>query len=447
MNTALFVEIALIIIALLFVGLALLVPYALARKRKYGFTFIPQGEILPVMGGESCVGYLSHLEGWDVMPDGRVNKVDTRTSLGFWGYYHKWFGVYFYGVPPFRQLWEGEFSWNKWMKQGGKDVLVERAARSINSIYFQFPYGYRFGGLETKPASGTTDHRGSLVIPVYLEMLFDVRAANVHTMAFPEVTWLMQLVAMMEGVIRPEVGNSSFEDLIAPTPEKKNLLIESMMRVLCGEKGKLPGSNKPYDPVALARKQFLDPSYTHDEINWIIHNMPVVIETGVFVTRIDIRSIGIDASEAETARLLQLVNGPAEAAKKAEARVTEAEAEATAIRKVGEAEGAAARARVEAYGSAGPEIGAALAHGDSLTAALGNVPGLKTLVLGAQGTSVILPGTDDPAGSGSGGPQWQKNPNAAPKQTNPPQPQQQKPKKWTSRRSGGRGGNNGGMNN
>jgi hypothetical protein len=417
---------------IMLVALVFLAPYALAKKRKYGFTFIPQGEILPVMNGESCTGYLSKLGGWYVADNGQVLKGENP-KFDLLRLYHNWFGVYFYGVPPFRKLWEGEFSWVKWMKEGGKDVLVERAARSIDSIYFQFPYGYRFGGLETTPAdpatqTGNKDHRSSLVIPVFLEKLFDVRAANVHTMVFPEVTWLTQLVAMMEGVLRPQVGQQSYENLVSADPLAKGGIVEQIMRALCGNPGVING--KQYDPVELAKKQFDDTRFTDDEINRIIAGMPVVVETGVFVTRIDIRNVGIDAPPEEVKRILELVNGPAEAVKLAAAKTTEAEARANAIRLVGQAEGAAAEARVKAYAAAGERIGVTLAQGDSLATALGKVGGLRQLVLGSNDTSVILgPPTEDTDEDGTRG---------TPKGTNPPPPnppnQQGQPRQQNSGR-------------
>lgn len=380
-----------------------LIPYALALKKNLGFTFLPQNQALAIMNGESLDHVIAALDGWVVVGT-NILRVDTMYPQTGTSFRAEIMGVYWYGLPPFRKIHHYPFRWGKWVAQANSgsptEVIVSREDTETGSVYHRFPYAMRFEGLETSARTAVDSQgRSGLVVRLNLEFLVEVQAVNIHLMLFPDAPWLTRLTAMIEEQIRVIVGQKTFEELIEErdADDHKAGIAGQLMVKLSGD---TDGTNDY--PIVRA--------ITNDTItNDAMLKLHTVTACGVMVRRIDLRSIKIAGTPAEVKAIEDVINGPGLAAKKAQARVTEGEAEgkfklsigtaeANVIAKIGEAEAGAVAAKVAAYGDH-PDA-AALAMATAMEKGMAAFRG-GTLVLGNSGTNMLLP-TD---GQGGGSPQ------------------------------------------
>lgn len=459
MNDILQIFVPVLILAISIIGIVVLGPYVLALK-KWGFTFLPEGQILTVMNGATRSKHIARIKGWQVK-DGRIIKAssDQRHEGGIRDFYHDIFGVYFYGIPPFRQLWQRQFSWNKWStnaKGSTQQLLVPRSGL-VTSTYFRFPYGYGFTDMETSartidPNDSTADPkksgRSGLTIKVNIELLIEVQAFDVDHMLFPDLTWYTELIAAIEQILRGEVGRLTYEELVEERHHANHGgITRTIMDSLCG--GKIQHNGVNYDMVPLIETDF--EGIDNETANALIALIPSVQQIGVIVRKIDLRNIAVSGTPEEVEKILSTINAPAVAQKQAEAKLITARAEGASIREVGAAkaevikhtgaaEASSILARTSAYGTG--EIGRVVAQGDGNARALEKVPWLTHLVTGERGVGVILGDSNRQGAPNSNEPQDATEPAPAP--TQPAATRQQyrsaKTKSWTDDRRRRKGG-------
>ena len=185
--------------------------YAMA-KSDFVVGFCPSGHIKTAMNGESLCRFIVNVPGYRLGQSGpqagRLVKDPTvRPS---------WLGIYWIGIPPFRQILRYPYSWRKWAAPKARagvpvtareTVTYQIVARNelVDSLVFRYPYPVLVTNAKLK---GNIDVRVTLLVTVEI-----VHPETTLFKITPSGTWINLVIAKVEEAVRGWSGSKSVDDL------------------------------------------------------------------------------------------------------------------------------------------------------------------------------------------------------------------------------------------
>lgn len=199
---------ALYLIAALF-GVAFVVGILyLMAKNKILLFFPKEGQIYAIMKGGKFHKFLASVEGWHL--EKREDGYDHMTqNVGLEGdeltpWYTHLLGIAFIGIPPIYKVYEYPFSWVKMGKEKDSTSfkLVPRHEERVDSLFFQFPYGFEIEELETRDN-----------VPVTVQVLATVQILVPYKTLFMTHDWLAQLTGYINDKVKLIIAQKGISDV------------------------------------------------------------------------------------------------------------------------------------------------------------------------------------------------------------------------------------------
>lgn len=267
---------------------------------------------------------------WEVLDNDPVDDkyFDLRDPLT------KWLGVYYVGIPPFRQLKEYRFRWSEAIKdlKTNKEVVWSRDA-STDFIYVSdFPYMIVLDAAETKEG-----------IPVDGTYQLVIRITNPYKALFATENWLEAVTASANRAARSYVGSRTYEELQSETNKEDDELHEH------------PGDDSaPHDPDDFSCPMtMLTDVIPEDRKNADKWKKGLRGRYGVTIVAANLQTIAINTGSAELdGKVFESTILEFTSKKDADRITTLGKAEAEKIRVIGDAEAA----RIYAEGKAEADV-------------------------------------------------------------------------------------------
>ncbi len=245
--------------------LSLLAIWAIAKTDTF-FGFVQEGQGVTIMSGDSFHKMLISFKGHylttrkasrsgkvpderpDAKPgdmvDGKIffdrleihEGMDPNPSKNIFGFLERSFGIYWFGIAPFKQIRNAMFNWNEWTRIDEKGNTIDHKLRHREALtkffYVQtFNYAIELEGAETgsgkknvvavagvgKETEVTKDdgekHGGNLSVDIKITLL--LRIVYPQVALFENESWFEAGEAVVLDHARLYVGSRSYEDLRA----------------------------------------------------------------------------------------------------------------------------------------------------------------------------------------------------------------------------------------
>lgn len=344
------------------IGLAALLAYLvvyLMAKRDFIVGFVPEGQIKAVMAGDSLHKLLVNIRGY------RYDRSITKTKkfpeivldpkkggdkLPWWK--QRPFGLYWIGLPPFKQILTYKFSWVKWGKpkseEGEKEKkeefgLIPRDEEVVRSLFFRYPYGVEVKGIKVK---------GN--VEVNITLVVTLEAVRPETTLFriqPTGNWLGLAIAKITEATRGWAGEKEvdIETLRGLAAREKGATNDFRTRIMemNGEKGRVQTGSK----VATKKP--------------IFGQVPELPDGILRLCGVRIISVEFQNWKFTEPTMLETFQSEEVEFRKARGIAAKAEGEAVKIRKTGEAEAAIIKKKLDATGQ-NAELAVRLAEAEAL---------------------------------------------------------------------------------
>lgn len=214
-----------ILIAPVLLGVTLFLSVWLLAHTNIIFGFIKEGRGAFVMSGESFERALLSFNGHrieEMTVNGKkileITAGETESEGLILDWLRKEFGIYYFGLYPFKRRLIYKFRWNEWFKKSVSGELVEELNRRefpTDFFYAQtFPYALVLKAAETggvKAESGDEEIAGNLSVDMSIVLLVKIVRPQVAILQTED--WFDSLGATVIHQARLYVGEHTFDQL------------------------------------------------------------------------------------------------------------------------------------------------------------------------------------------------------------------------------------------
>lgn len=238
----------------------LLVAYYLAREYHVPWTFVPEGHLVVILQSKVVWRMIANVQDYFVHPksgdvycikkdnSGNIATYSNGNMIGLLrneydqlvvekdtgykpatlkkrGLEH--IGLYWVGIPPFREVYKYQHRWNKVRKgdtekgENPKEYVFEPRDEQVSSTIFRYPYGMEIHGARTK---GNAE--------IIMDLVATVEVVNLYKMHFMTHDFLVNTEAAITTIITDYSGQREIEGITQEVHSDADSLLQKLKRVL-----------------------------------------------------------------------------------------------------------------------------------------------------------------------------------------------------------------------
>lgn len=191
-----------------FIGIGIVSYFFVYLLAKMGIfiTFVPSGEIMFIVSGNTLKKIIANIEGYDLIEtNGEYELKKTKDAKP------KRKTIWWIGFPPYAKVLKYQFNWDKIARdegeekaKGGKvekfgDILISHRSDIVNSLYFRYSYPFVVKDIELT---------GQFKVDIYFDVVIEAVRPTIPVI-FLKGKWLTLFATILEGKISDYVKNET----------------------------------------------------------------------------------------------------------------------------------------------------------------------------------------------------------------------------------------------